>query len=103
MESLQAKTERLYREARIVRYLSVYLLLFFSWVFVAYSLRWDAPLVRVFWELLMIPSLIMLAVLPLFSIIRFIQAPGKSRRPFLMVLLLQALPIILMIILSTIE
>lgn len=91
--------DRYLREARILRHLALYLVLFFGWALAVYVFRWEATLVGVFWELLIIPSLAALVILPVFTLVRLVQTEAEVRRAYLGVLLLLIVPIALVVLL----
>ena len=76
------------RESRVLLYLSLYLLVFFLFVLAVNIFAWEAVLIGVFWELLMLPSLATLAIVTGYTLVRWFRTARADEylRPLLLLL-----------------
>jgi len=90
MKNKMTARQRPQRESRVLLFLSLYLLLFFTFVLAVSIFGWEAVLIGVFWELLMLPSLAMLVVVTGYALVRWFRT--GDRATYLRVLLLLLAP-----------
>lgn len=77
-------------ERLVLLYLSIYLLVFFSWVLAVITFHWEATILGVFWELLMLPSLALLFVVTGYTSVRWLRTGQKPA--YLRVILILIIP-----------
>ena len=73
MESKASTQQKPIPERLVLLYLSIYLLVFFTWVLAVNVFKWESTLMGVFWELLMLPSLALLIVLSGYTLVRWVR------------------------------
>ena len=91
------------KEARTVLILSVGTGLFFLFVFCTFIFRWEAIIVGVFWELLMLPSLVMLLGLLGFVALRAGKVDRTTLRYFLIAMTALLVPVLMLVVASWLE
>lgn len=90
MESKVPTQRKPLPERLVLLYLSIYLLVFYSWVLAVNTFHWEATILGVFWELLMLPSLALLFVVTGYTIVRWLRT---GRQPaYLRVILILVIP-----------
>lgn len=75
---------------QVLFYLSIYLAVFFFWVFAVNLFKWEATLIGVFWELLMLPSLATLVLVTGYTLVQWVRKDRQAA--YLRVFILLAIP-----------
>jgi len=69
-------------EGKVMLSLSLFVLSFFLFATAVNVFRWEAPVAGALWELLMLPSLAGIVILPVYVTIRYRKATAANRRLF---------------------
>ena len=85
------------RQDRAVTYLTRYVLLYFMAAVTFRYLQTENTFLGGVWELTMIPSLVILAVLPVFAIIKLVNDPNTDKRCYRLAVIVPALIISFMV------
>lgn len=78
------------KEGNVMLLLACFLLLFYGLTFASHHYKWDAVIIGVFRELLTIPTLALLIVLPVYNLVRYFRSNAVNKSPYVISFLIEA-------------